>query len=141
MQNTRTTHLLLVEADTLCATHIKRALTELGVAARLVHVRSAEAALAYLATKPADQALLALVDMDTPDKSACNLVRVMKSDETWRSIPIIVMTASDESLDVLESFNYSIAGYLVKPHDCTQMIETVRVVADYWALSRMPAFA
>jgi len=139
MQTTRATHLLLVEADTLCATHIKRALMELGAAERLVHVQSAEAALAYLATKPADQALLALVDMDTPDKSGCHLVSVMKSDETWRSIPIIVMTAADASLDVLESFNYSIAGYLVKPHDRTQMTETVKVVADYWALSQMPA--
>jgi CheY-like chemotaxis protein len=141
MQTTRTMQFLLVEADTLYATHIKRALTELGVAERLVHVRSAEAALAYLAAKPADQALLALVDMDTSDKSGCNLVSVMKSDEAWRCIPIIVMTASHESLDVQESFNYSIAGYLVKPHDCTQMMETVRVVANYWALSRMPACA
>ena len=141
MQTTRATRLLLVEADSLCATSIKQALTELGPAERLVHVRSAEAALAYLARKPADQALLALVDIDTLDKSACHLVNLIKSDETWRSMPIIVLTASDQSLDILESFAGSIAGYLVKPRHGTQMIEALRVVTDSWTLSQMPAFA
>ena len=134
-------HLLLVEPNQTCATRIERALAELGTAAQVIHARSREAALAYLATKPIPPALLALVDMDAPDLGGRDLVCTMKNDETWRSIPIIVMTASDKSLDVLESFSHSIAGYLIKPRDGKEMVKAIRVVTRYWSLSRMPSFA
>ena len=40
-----------------------------------------------------------------------DLLHAMKHDERWRSIPVVVLTTSDKSLDIFESYDYSIAGY------------------------------
>lgn len=138
MSTTRAVPLLLVQADLRCATKIKRALRELGAADGLVHVPSAAAALTYLSTRPTDRPLVALVDMDLPDMKGLDLLHEMKRDETWKSIPVVLLTTSDKSLDILKSFDYSIAGYLVKPCDNAPMMEAIQAVIDYWSLSQMP---
>jgi len=139
MSTTRAVPLLLVQADLRCATKIKRALGELGAADGLIHVPSATAALTYLSTRPADRPPVALVDMDLPDMNGLDLLHAMKHDEKWRSIPVVVLTTSDKSVDILDSYDYSIAGYLVKPCDDAPMTEPIEALVDYWSLSQMPA--
>ena len=46
-------------------------------------------------------------------------------DAALLSIPVIVLTASDESTDVPESFTYRIGGCLVRPYDCAGFRATV----------------
>lgn len=139
MSSTHAVPLLLVQADLRCATKIKRALDELGAAAGLVHVPSATAALTYLRTRSPERSPVALVDMDLPDMKGLGLLHEIKRHETWKSIPVVLLTTSDKSVDILKGFDYNIAGYLVKPCDDAPMTEPIEALVDYWSLSQMPA--
>jgi DNA-binding response OmpR family regulator len=49
-----------------------------------------------------------------------------------------VLTTSREENDRIESFENSVAGYMIKPVDYIQFVETVRTIDMYWTLSELP---
>jgi len=38
----------------------------------------------------------------------------------------------------MESFNFSVAGYMVKPVDYQKFVETMKTISMYWTLSELP---
>ena len=130
--------LLLVEDNIVDAMSIKRALQELGASSRLVHVTSGEEALAHLTSQQHPRPSLILLDLNMPRMSGIELLQAIKSDETLLTIPVIVLTTSDERTDILDSFGFSVAGYVVKPFDFAQFRETVKAIDSYWRLSQLP---
>ena len=65
-------------------------------------------------------------------------LRVAKQDEDLKRIPVVVLTASTEEQDKVDSFNLSVAGYMVKPVDYQQFVEVVKTIDLYWTLSELP---
>ncbi|MEH6405308.1 MAG: hypothetical protein V7750_18180, partial [Sneathiella sp.] len=58
--------------------------------------------------------------------------------ENLRRIPIVVLTTSNNEKDVIASYNFSVAGYLVKPVAHQGFIEVIRTVDVYWTLCTVP---
>jgi DNA-binding NarL/FixJ family response regulator len=56
-----------------------------------------------------------------------------------KSIPVIVLTSSDEGRNIDESFKSNVAGYIIKPADYKKFVEAIRTVALYWNLCELPA--
>ncbi len=133
-----TPSLLLVEDNAVDAMSVKRAIQELGTASQLVHVTSAEAALAYLTDNPSNRPSLILLDLNMPRMSGIELLEALKDNDDLKAIPVIVLTTSQEPADVLASFGLSVAGYVVKPLDYARFRETVRAIDSYWNLSQLP---
>jgi DNA-binding NarL/FixJ family response regulator len=50
----------------------------------------------------------------------------------------VVLTASTEEQDVIETFKLSVAGYIIKPADYMKFVEAMRTVTLYWTLSELP---
>jgi DNA-binding response OmpR family regulator len=63
---------------------------------------------------------------------------VIKIDESLKKIPVIVLTTSKEENDRVESFNLSVAGYIIKPVEFEKFVEAIRVLNLYWTLSELP---
>ncbi|MCJ7728406.1 MAG: hypothetical protein MUO27_00765, partial [Sedimentisphaerales bacterium] len=55
-----------------------------------------------------------------------------------RKIPVIVLTTSDADESIVESYDLSVAGYIVNPVSYKQFVETMKAVDMYWTLSRLP---
>jgi CheY-like chemotaxis protein len=104
----------------------------------LVHVTSSEEALAYLQSETEEKPFLILLDLNMPRMSGTELLEAIKKDETLRTIPVVVLTTSEEPSDVVASFGWSVAGYVVKPLDYTRFRETVQAIDSYWNLSQLP---
>ena len=51
---------------------------------------------------------------------------------------MIVLTTSAEDEDRMQSFNYSVAGYMVKPVDYESFVHMMRAINMYWTLSETP---
>lgn len=135
------TRLLLVEDDSNDTASVRRALEELAVQDRVIHVRSVEKALTYLATRPPEIPLLVLLDLEVPGTSGIHLLETMKRDKALMGIPVIVLTRSNAPRDIQDSFQYSIAGYLIKPRHRDKLLDAVRTIDGYWALCQMPTCA
>jgi CheY-like chemotaxis protein len=130
--------LLLVEDDAVDALSVKRALQELDVSRKLVHVTCGQEALAYLGSETRTKPSLILLDLNMPEMGGIELLRAIKSDDALQAIPVVVLTTSGEQSDVLDSFGLSVAGYVVKPFDFDQLRETIKTIDSYWRLSQLP---
>jgi CheY-like chemotaxis protein len=137
MRNSRP--VLLVEDDNIDAMTVKRALKDLGESTLLVHSTNGEEAIQYLKNEVNEKPCIILLDLNMPKMNGIELLKIMKADEKLKRIPVIVLTTSREDRDVVESFKLSVAGYMVKPVDYEQFVETIRAISLYWNLSQLPS--
>ena len=130
--------ILLVEDDQVDAMTVKRALKELRVTNPLDHVENGEEALAFLREPGRSRPCIILLDLNMPIMTGIEFLQVVKADPALKRIPVIVLTTSEEQRDVLESFDLGVAGYMRKPVDYREFVETVRSIDAYWTLSELP---
>lgn len=131
--------ILLVEDDTVDAMTVKRALKELKAMNDVVHVANGEEALEYLRDENNEKPCIILLDLNMPKMNGAEFLRIVKADEELRRIPVVVLTTSKNERDIFESFDLSVAGYMLKPIDYMQFVETIRTIETYWKLSRVPS--
>ena len=129
--------ILLVEDDRVDVMTIRRALNGIKVTNRLDVAGDGEAALAHLRDPENEQPCIVLLDLNMPRMGGIEFLRVVKADETLKTIPVVVLTTSRNEQDRLDSFKLGIAGYMVKPVDYGQFVEVVRTIDLYWTLSEL----
>lgn len=130
--------ILLVEDDRVDAMTVTRALKEINVTNSLTHVENGEEALAYLRDDTQENPCIILLDLNMPRMNGIEFLNIVKKDDAVKNIPVIVLTTSKDEGDRLESFNLSVAGYMVKPVDYLQFVEVMKTIQAYWSLSEMP---
>jgi CheY-like chemotaxis protein len=130
--------ILLVEDDSVDAMTVKRALKELNVTNPLVHQLNGEEALNYLRDENAHKPCVILLDLNMPRMNGIEFLKIAKKDAEFRQIPVIVLTTSKDEQDKVESFQLSVAGYIIKPTDYKKFVEAMRTVDLYWTLSELP---
>jgi len=131
--------ILLVEDDSIDAMAVKRAIKEMKLANTLVHKKNGEEALAHLRDQANAEPCLIFLDLNMPKMNGLEFLKVLKSDPNLKRIPVVVLTTSNEQRDVVESFKYGVAGYMVKSVDYEKFSQTMKVIDQYWTLSEHPA--
>ncbi|RLC50854.1 MAG: response regulator [Candidatus Cloacimonadota bacterium] len=130
--------ILIVDDDKVDTMTIKRALKELNVRNPLAFAGNGEEALAYLRDKNNRKPCIVLLDLNMPKMNGIEFLKIVKNDEYLKRIPVVVLTTSQEEQDKLESFNFGVAGYMVKPVDYIQFVEVMRTISKYWTISELP---
>ncbi|MES2016352.1 MAG: response regulator [Pseudomonadota bacterium] len=128
--------ILLVEDDVVDVMTIRRALKELHVLNPVVHREHGEAALDYL--RGGERPCIILLDLNMPVMNGIEFLQAVKQDAALRSIPVIILTTSEEQKDKLRSFDLGVAGYMAKPVDYRAFVEMMRSIDLYWTISEMP---
>jgi two-component system response regulator len=82
---------------------------------------------------------LILLDLKLPKVDGIEVLRQVKSDPRTRTIPVVVLTASRQERDVVESYECGVNSYIVKPVDFGQFVEAARSLGLYWLLLNQPA--
>jgi len=131
--------LLLIEDDDIDAMTVRRALRDLRAPHTLVHAANTEEALEYLRDEMNKKPYIILLDLNMPKMNGIEFLKVVKADEQLRKIPVVVFTTSRNEKDILESFELSAAGYMVKPAGYKEFIDAVKTINEYWALSELPS--
>lgn len=130
--------ILLVEDDQVDTMTVKRALKEIHVTNRLVHLENGEEAVHYLRDAEREKPCIILLDLNMPIMNGIEFLEVVKHDDYLRRIPVVVLTTSEEQQDKVNSFNLGVAGYMAKPVDYRQFVEVMRSIDAYWTISEMP---
>lgn len=130
--------ILLVEDDRIDAMAVKRAFKAIRVANPLVMAENGEAALAWLQDPENPRPCVILLDLNMPRMNGIEFLRIVKADPALRRIPVVVLTTSREEEDKLNSFDLSVAGYMLKPVDYQKFVEVVKTIDLYWTLSELP---
>ena len=130
--------ILLVEDDNVDTMIIKRVVRELKITNELICMTGGEEALEYLKDENNRKPSIILLDLSMPKMDGFEFLRIAKENSEIKRIPIVVFTTSKEEQDVVESFNFSVAGYMIKPVDYKKFMETVSTIDLYWTLSELP---
>jgi CheY-like chemotaxis protein len=85
-----------------------------------------------------DDPIFILLDMKMPKVNGLEVLRQVKGDDKLRQIPIVMLTSSNEEIDVIKSYRLGVNAYVVKPVDFTQFVEAIRQLGIFWAVINTP---
>lgn len=134
----RAANILLVDDSATDAELCIDTLNEHKLAEQLVWVKDGAEALDYLFGEgaEAEHALpqLILLDLAMPKVNGFEVLRRIRSDPRTKSIPVVVMTSSQEERDITESYDLGVNSYVSKPVAYDEFTETVAQLGLYWLL-------
>ena len=129
--------ILLAEDDNVDAITVRRALKDLNVPNGIIHHLNGEDALKYLRSNNKRPCVI-LLDLNMPRMNGINFLKIIKNDDELKQIPVIVLTTSKDERDKMESFEFSVAGYIIKSADYKNFVESLKILNLYWTLSELP---
>jgi two-component system, response regulator len=138
--------ILLVEDDPADAEMTLRALRQKNLANRVHWVKDGAEALefmfrsgGYAGRDPNHTPKLIMLDIKMPKVDGIEVLRQLKANPETRTVPVVVMTSSNEEQDVIESYRLGVNSYIVKPVHFDVFLDTVAKIGLYWVLTnRVP---
>lgn len=83
---------------------------------------------------PRDLPGLILLDLHLPKISGLEVLRRIKADERTRSVPVVILTASQKDRDIAECRRLGVHAYIVKPVDLQGLSRVTPEFSLHWAL-------
>jgi two-component system response regulator len=137
--------IVLVEDSAADEALALRALKRGGVTNPIVVLRDGAEAVSYFLGSDGSRRVngtrhLVLLDLKLPKLDGFQVLRRLRGDQRTRTLPVIVLTSSDEQRDLVEAYELGANSYIRKPVDFAQYAETIQQIRHYWlALNRLPA--
>lgn len=75
---------------------------------------------------------LVLLDLNLPRKDGRTVLGEIKSDESLKMIPVVILTTSRDEEDILRSYNLHANCYITKPIDLDQFLKVVKSIENFW---------
>ena len=91
----------------------------------VTHAASGSAALAEIGRHSFD---LALLDLMLPDTDGFTLFREMRAQPSFKSTPVIMLTARGDPMDKVVGLETGAEDYLAKPFEPRELLARIRVV-------------
>ena len=114
--------IVLVEDDPFIAQSILAALDYLNISVE--HVDTAKAADYFIRNSAVD---LCLLDLGLPDQDGLDLLRAWRKDQLH--VPVLVLTARNQTQQCIEALNAGADDYLSKPFDLNELIARIHALA------------
>jgi len=138
-------NILLVEDEPAHAELTKRAIRKAGNANRIDIVSNGEEALDYLFNHKnfADKDKyplpgLILLDIKLPGIDGIEVLKRIKKDPALKRIPVIMLTTSEQEVDIARAYDYYANSYLTKPVGFKEFEEKIRQLDYYWMILNRP---
>lgn len=138
--------ILLVEDNPSDIDLTKRALEKARIMNDLVVTEDGEEALDYLfgtgvyAGRDTHQLpALVLLDIKLPGLDGIEVLRRIREEPITHRQPVVILTSSNEELDLATSYDLGVNSYIRKPVDFYQFAEAIQHLGLYWlVLNEIP---
>jgi two-component system response regulator len=136
----RDIEILLVEDNANDEMLAMRAFQQQKIANQVHVVRDGAEALEFIfcsgayADRSIENPKVILLDLKLPLLDGLEVLRQIRSDPRTRLIPVVMLTASSEERDLIESYKLGVNSYIVKPIDFEQFNEVAKHLGYYWLL-------
>lgn len=133
--------ILITEDDDGHARLIQSRLKTAGVINPMQRFVDGEELLAYLAREArggkGGAAFLLLLDIRMPGLDGIEVLRRLKADEAFKSIPVIMLSTNDDKADIARCYDLGCSSYLVKPVEYPAFAEVIRRLGLYIGVMRV----
>jgi CheY-like chemotaxis protein len=137
--------ILLVEDNLSDAELTIRALKKKNLASNLIHLMDGAQALDFLFAEGdyANRDIMqfpkvVLLDLKMPKTNGIEVLTRIRADERTCKIPVVILTSSQEELDVERCYKLGVNSYVVKPVAFDDFLEAVSNVGIYWLAVNHP---
>jgi CheY-like chemotaxis protein len=131
MNSPRELHVLIVDDDDADAMMIEEAL--IGSPVVLQRATDGQAALELLAQEGSRRPDLILLDLNMPRMGGLQTLTRLKADADLTTIPVVVLTTSDASPDILASYSQHASAFVTKPMDLDAFESVVQKIRAFYA--------
>jgi two-component system, response regulator len=116
-----------------------RALRQNNITNRVVVARDGAEALDYLfgtgtyvGRDMSEMPHVILLDLKLPKIDGLEVLKRLRNDERTKMLPVVILTSSNETLDLMNSYQLGANSYVRKPVDFSHFSEAVRQLGLYW---------
>ena len=79
-----------------------------------------------------------LLDLRLPKVDGLELLKMIRTNESTKMIPVVVFSSSTNDQDRIDSYRLGANSFIVKPIAYDRFVETVSEIGSYWALQNTP---
>jgi two-component system response regulator len=137
--------ILLVEDNPKDEALTLRALRKSGITNEVVVTRDGAEALDYLFCTgafadrdPTDHPAVVLMDLNLPKIGGLEIVRLVRSNDRTKLLPVVILTSSDEEEDRLKGYQFGANSYVRKPVEFNAFASAVKQLGLYWLILNEP---
>ena len=81
-----------------------------------------------------------LLDLNLPKKDGRQVLAEVKADEKLKSIPVVILTTSEDEEDILKAYDLHANCYITKPVSFEQFMRVVKSIELFWlSVVKLPA--
>ena len=133
---------LIVDDDQVSVMAIKRALKKLRILNPIRVARDGQEALDILRGECGEERILppylVTLDINMPRMNGIECLKQVRSDPDLKKLIVFVLTTSANDEDVMNAYNFNVAGYIIKPVTFSKFMEAVGLLENYWLLNEIP---
>jgi CheY-like chemotaxis protein len=136
--------ILLAEDDDGHATLIKRNLERAGVINEVIHVKDGQEALDYVrsltsqAGRSQQMPMLMLLDINMPRVNGVEVLREIKGNASTMTLPVIMLTTTDDPREVQRCYELGCSVYLTKPLQYAEFVEAIKRLGMFLEIIKAP---
>jgi DNA-binding response OmpR family regulator len=136
--------ILLVEDDKRDLELTLVALERSQLANEVIVVRDGAQALDYLMRegdfkgRQEGNPAVVLLDLKLPKVNGLEVLQKVRSTSWLRSMPVVMLTSSQEESDVIRSYELGVNAYVVKPVEFKQFVTAIADLGIFWAVLNEP---
>lgn len=136
--------ILLVEDDKRDLELTLIALERSQLANEVVVMRDGAEALDYLrregvhSTRAEGNPAVVLLDLKLPKVTGLEVLQAVRTDPALASVPVVMLTSSQEETDVLRSYQLGVNAYVVKPVAFDHFVSAIADLGVFWAVLNEP---
>lgn len=134
--------IVMVEDDEGHARLIERNIRRAGVVNEIKHFADGSAARSYFEElqkkAPYISPVLILLDLNLPDVSGIDLLEHLKHDTYLKLAPVIVLTTTDDQIEIKRCYDLGCNVYITKPVDYEQFANAIRQLGLFFSVIQVP---
>jgi DNA-binding response OmpR family regulator len=136
--------ILLVEDDKRDLELTLVALERSQLANEVIVVRDGAQALDYLMRegdfrmREEGNPAVVLLDLKLPKVNGLEVLQRVRATASLRSMPVVMLTSSQEESDVVKSYELGVNAYVVKPVEFRQFVAAIADLGVFWAVLNEP---
>jgi CheY-like chemotaxis protein len=141
MPDPQSVNIILVEDDDGHATLVERNLRRAGLANGFTRFKDGQEALDHFKTAhpcPGADACVILLDIKMPRVDGVEVLRQLKADGHTASIPVIMLTTTDDPREIERCYQLGCNVYITKPVEYEAFIEAIRRLGFFLQVVKLP---
>lgn len=135
---------LIAEDDSGHADLIRRNLRRVGISNEFMHFSDGQQVLDFLQNEENingnnnGKSYLLLLDIRMPKMDGVEVLKEVKSDPNLKTIPVIMLTTTDDPKEVKRCHSLGCSNYITKPVNYEEFIEAVRRLGLFLEIVQIP---